>query len=507
MNFRVVIVEDEIRIREGVKKLLQKSSKEYEVLGEAEDGKSGLAMIRELKPEIIITDIRMSNMDGLEMLQQLTDEGISFKAIVLSAYSEFEYARTSMKLGVTEYLLKPIAFSDLMQALQNVEEQIIREQKQKPEKIGTLEQVLRDFLEGIAALDEEVSHYLSQYYHIVSNSPMIIVNAYLGNDFKDYYAEIEKNLQYIFSLQATQQSMILLPESQSIVVILYSYHNANDIERSLQRFLLGQKKCQAIFGCVEVPSIEKLSEGFRQLNPYMDWNIVLDEEILISYPKIKFVQTSPCIYPIETETKCKVAICTDDWSKVLDCILEFQNKMNDGKVYEPREVKECYVRFLWAIIGMAKEIGILNQDQLKQQILLETITNAKRRNELQEVVHLVVESMQKEKDDNIKHLTVKRVMNMIHEFYQTGITLEQISDKLKVTPEYIGTQFHKEVGMTFSAYMKDWRIKRAIELLCSTDLKQYQIAEQVGYADPKYFSKVFKEVTGQLPAEYRKTHK
>jgi two-component system response regulator YesN len=85
--------------------------------------------------------------------------------------------------------------------------------------------------------------------------------------------------------------------------------------------------------------------------------------------------------------------------------------------------------------------------------------------------------------------------------------LDEIGVKLNLTPEYLGTLFHKEIGMTFSNYMKNYRIGKARELLCGTQLKLYEIAQQVGYADPKYFSKVFKEVTGQLPGEYRKTYK
>ena len=95
----------------------------------------------------------------------------------------------------------------------------------------------------------------------------------------------------------------------------------------------------------------------------------------------------------------------------------------------------------------------------------------------------------------------------IHEFYARGITLDEIAEKLNVTPEYLGSQFHKEVGVTFSTYMKEYRIQKAKKLLIGTNLKLYEVAEQVGYATPKYFSKIFKEVTGQFPAEYRKLNK
>ena len=131
---RVVIVEDEIRIREGLGKLLSRSGDVYEVVMEAGNGEEGLQAILELKPDIVITDIRMPDMDGLEMLERMVKAGIRTKAIVLSAFSEFEYARTAMKLGVTEYLLKPIAYNELMQSLENVSFQIEKERRQKPEQ-------------------------------------------------------------------------------------------------------------------------------------------------------------------------------------------------------------------------------------------------------------------------------------------------------------------------------------------------------------------------------------
>ena len=105
---RIVIVEDEVRIREGFFKLLGKLGDEYEIVGEAENGRQGLEVCRGKKPDLVITDVQMPEMDGLQMLQAISDEGLDIKAIVLSAYSEFEYARTAMKLGVTEYLLKKI---------------------------------------------------------------------------------------------------------------------------------------------------------------------------------------------------------------------------------------------------------------------------------------------------------------------------------------------------------------------------------------------------------------
>lgn len=504
---KVLIVDDEIRIREGIQKLLGKMRQGYDIVGEAENGEEGLRMLKELKPDIVITDIIMPKMDGLKMLNNAAKNGNMAKAIVLSAYSEFEYARLAMKLGVTEYLLKPISLNDFSQALENVEQQVEKERKKKPAKIGTLEQIMHDFINGRIEKDEEVSSYLERSYQITEEQKFVIIYVYLGNGANQKHAV--KSLCHAFSVYPGLSYCILnFAYRKSLVVVLYHFKDSHDLERWLQQQILKHRTERMTLGWIEVKGVRELKKGVDLLYPYMDWNISFDEEILISYPKITHVQTVPCIYPIELETRIKVAICSGNWDKVEGLMKKFHTCFQDGKIYVPKEIKECYVRFLWGIMGIAKEIGCLNDQSLEQQKLLGMIMEAKRRKELVGVTNFLFANIRpQEAVEETIHLTVKRVKSMIQEFYQRGITLEEIAAKLNITPEYLGTQFHKEMGITFTAYMKKFRINKAKELLCGTHLKLYEIAAKVGYSDPKYFSKVFRETTGQLPADYRKTFK
>lgn len=166
------------------------------------------------------------------------------------------------------------------------------------------------------------------------------------------------------------------------------------------------------------------------------------------------------------------------------------------------------MRFLWALISISKEVGTLDYKSLNQQELLEEIMSAKKHAELVQASENLLKKInpaQKQGEDT--NLTVKIAKSMIHEFYQRGITLEEIALKLDITPEYLSGQFHREVGMTFSHYIRNYRMNKAKELLIGTQLKLYEVADKVGYSDAKYFSRMFREYTGQLPAEYRKTHK
>ena len=121
---RIVIVEDEAPIREGMEGILKKLNPSYELAGKAADGIEGLEVIRRVKPDLIIMDIRMPDMDGLTMLKKLREEGVASKALILSAYSDFSYAKQAMELGVSTYLLKPVKIQELKKVLKQMEEEV-----------------------------------------------------------------------------------------------------------------------------------------------------------------------------------------------------------------------------------------------------------------------------------------------------------------------------------------------------------------------------------------------
>ena len=503
---KVLIVEDEVRIREGIGKLLSRSGGMYEVIAEAENGVEGLKAIFELKPDIVITDIRMPDMDGLEMLERMVKEGIHTKAIVLSAYSEFEYARTAMKLGVTEYLLKPIAYNEFMQSLEHVTFQIEKERLEKPEQIGTPEQIFFSVLSGKMAVDEQTEEYLANRYHIDSSMRMSLLCAYHGENVST--EETRRYFRHIFSSYEGLDYYILdLMYRNTVTVVLRGYSSLKDLERWVQQQILQYSPQRIAVGWIEVDSLNLLGEGFSLLYPYLDWNISMNQQVLICYPEIRNVQTAPCNYPIDLETKMKAAVCADDQEKEQELMKAFHASFCDGKIYAPKEIKESYVRFLWNIIAIAKEVGKVDTAQIDLQDLLNRIMNAKLREELLDASSLVLGKLLHTQDADTTHLTVKRMKSMIHEYYQTGIMLDDISRKLDMTPEYLGTLFHRETGITFSTYVKTYRISKAKELLVGTNLKLYEISEKVGYSDPKYFSRIFKEITGQLPTEYRRSVK
>ena len=506
---RILIVEDEIRISEGIEKLLHKIDSEYEIAGIAADGLEGLQMCRQLNPDLIITDVQMPEMDGLKMLEAVYAEGFAAKAIVISAYSEFEYARGAMKLGVTEYLLKPVNLSEFTNALENIKRQIMEDNRKKPDKVGTLDQIMRELIGGRLLVDEDTKSYLFNNYTVSDRQQFILIVAYLGDRYETGAVSGKSSLSYSLSLyEGISYCSLEIEYLRSVISIVYNCQDPKDFERWVQYHLFGSLAYNAAIGYTVAESLTQIRSALDRLLPYMDWNLSFEDSVLISYPKITQVQTSMCVYPQDLEAKMKSAICAANHKKERELLQMFSDYFRDGKVYDPHEIKESYVRFIWAVIETAKGIGNSGAANISQQKLLERIMNARMREELSDVCEMIASTLDQNGDESDSdNLTIRRAKSMIGEFYHTGITLDEIASRLDIIPEYLGTLFHKETGVTFSTYIKNFRIQKAKELLIGTSLKLYEISDRVGYSDSKYFSKVFRDTTGQLPADYRKAFK
>ena len=508
---KVLIVEDEFRIREGLEKLTERLSSNYEVVGTAENGVQGLQLIREKRPDIVITDIRMPEMDGLEMITQAVEEKLPVKVIVLSAYSEFDYARRAMKLGVTEYLLKPLSYGDFSQAMKNVTAQVEAEKKRKPAQIGTVSQMFSDILNRRIELTDEIKTYLANTYGVENNGVFILICMYLGNEYASQLNQAKGSFSKLLaSYPAAQTVKFCLTECESkkaVIAVVYKCSGTEDLKNWLVKALhqFPVERASLLWNTVE--GIDSIATGFEKMYPYMDWNISCENGKLIQYPEITKVKTDSCIYPILLDSKVKTAVAESRWNDVRDVMTDFHACFRNGRVYIPKEIKECYVRFLWVVIAMAKEIGNPNARKVEQQELLNMIMNAKVSEELETAAESLFQTLEGCPGEEDELLLVKKAKRYVLENFRQGVTLDVIGSKLNVTPEYLGTLFKKETGILFSTFLRNVRIDRAKELLCTTDMKTYEISEAVGYSDTKYFSKVFREVTGMLPRSYRNTVK
>lgn len=509
---RAVVVEDEILIREGLCRLLHKMFPEIEIVGVAGNGQEGLACIEENDPDLVITDIKMPGMDGIAMISKVQELGMHPKVIILTAYSEFTYAQQAVRLGVNDYIIKPVVVQEFVQTIRRVQNLCEQEKKRTPDTMGSLETIISGILHGVTVLDGEIEEYLSRRYGITKSTNFIELLVYMGDCFETQKKRKQQEMSRILREKNLEYCLVDMEYDRVCAAVIYGYSCRQDIERWYQNQVLFQKREkweQKIgYGMSEVTGIEEIREGYQKLLSYMDWSIVLGDDVLISYPRVADIQTEICVYPVELENQMKIAICTGEGEKIHKVVEQFCDYFHNGKVYLPKEVKESYVRFFWSMINIAKEVDCIDYKQIDQKMLLEHIMSAKTGDELRNIYDELRGYMKVSvRESEGISLAVKKAQSMIHEFYQDGVTLGEIADRLNLTQEYLGAQFHKELGENFSSYIRNYRLTKAKELLIGTQLKQYEIAEKVGYTDAKYFARVFKECVGMSPAEYRKAHR
>lgn len=509
-----VVVEDEILIREGLCELMRKMFPEISICGVAGNGREGLLCIEKYRPDLIITDIRMPIMDGLEMLSKMQEMGITSNVIVLTAYSEFSYAQRAVKLGVCDYVIKPVMVQEFVQTVRKIQNLCEQEQKRTPERMGSLENIVSSLLYGVASLEEDIKieEFLAKKYGIKKDTPLIELLIYMGESFEDGRERKRQRMCHLLEQKKLKYALVDMEYDKALLALLYGYSSKQETERWYQNQILFQKRGdeekEISYGMLEVSGVAAIREGYHKLLPYMDWNIVLGDDVLISYPRITDIQTGICIYPVELENQARIAICMGEKEKIREVVERFHQYFLNGKVYSPKEIKESFVRFQWSVLNIAKEVGCIDYQNIDQKRLLDLVMNAKTERELKNTFEELFRCMDvSDGETGAVSLAVKKAQSMIHEFYADGITLNEIAGRLNLTQEYLGSQFHKELGENFSAYIRNYRLLKAKELLIGTQLKQYEISEKVGYTDAKYFARVFKECIGMSPAEYRKSHR
>lgn len=504
---KIVVVEDEKVIREGMGKILKKLNASYEVAGLAEDGQKGLELIRIEKPDLIIMDIQMPIMDGLTMLTELRKEGCLAKVIVLTAYSDFGYAKQAIELGIENYLLKPIKVPDLKKTLLQIEAKIEKDR----ENMYSLERILREYLSGQADVNRITQSELAEY-QLREETDLHLGLLWLGRDYKDNVERVKEELEKLVKMAANEQRIIKIldfPGRLMLVVVSYGLIEEEDFYRFMQRKTVPQI-CDAVEG--QVICVAEVCKGLGNLHgtlesmlEEMEWNLLLGRGVLISLQKISHIRTVPFKYPSDLENHARQAVIHGSQIDFERSFKQFIDLCR-AQIHNPKEIKEGCIRYCWNVLNVLEEMEGYRRGVSIEQII-RLISEANEWGEIKSALtDFFQEAVLQERieENSTGGILIQRAKQMIQEFYSEGITLEETARKLHVSVEHLSTTFKKETGFTFSETIRKYRILKVKSLLTETDLKLNQIADMVGYSDPKYMSKVFKEEEGVLPAEYRK---
>lgn len=517
---KAIIADDEQAILKGLSSIIQWEDYGIEIVGQASNGSEALRLIESLNISILITDIHMPEMDGLALIREVKRRGFQLKSIILSGYDDFAYVKEAVKLGIENYLLKPIVRDELCSTLLNIVEKINQEvYRQNQLRSDSL--ILRNNI-----LNRWLTNHISQS-HLLERSDLLQINLagsrYLICLFKVLYESHHDNshrelLNFASEnicneiLNTTGKVITLCDMSGHIAAI---FDDTNDlrtdhIHASLHACVASINKLLkcAVFVTVgsRESSCQEVYQSYAKAVELMNYSLIMPPNSIVDYERItheSFLNNEQIHIDYDHFQHILSAKNVD---QAVDFIEDAFGKISFLKDTAPLHTYPILMDILYRILNTLNQIKI-STDTLftTQDTMFIHLIHAKSLEELQDwlksIVVKAIEKMNAE-DDNT-HPIIKRVLTFVETHYAGNISLKTISHSFNVSAAYLGQLFIKEKGETFSNYLNMKRIEKAMELLATTNLELQEISEKVGYVNQSYFNLIFKKITGVYPSKYR----
>ena len=511
MKIKMVIADDERLIRESLHKLMDWESLGVEVVGAAADGEAALELIKSQQPRILLSDICMPKLDGIELLERVKELETGVYVIFLSAHSNFSYAQSAVKHGAFDYILKPINEDELMAAVARCAGAIKQERKtagllsEENNEHITANAALKNLLTTNTELSEENRARLLKM-GIDVNSGDLCVGALVQSKYSDTDFAPPVFPSNIGAPVA--QNIVTLSPSER--VILWTARSLNR-ERLMSNFVNVLTQCNKELRGVSISEAHPIADirhiypecSFASLYPklgveapahmFCDGETILNER----YPQISAEELAQAI-----RRKEEAAI------KALTNRM-FWRYAQYGQIYDIDFIK---LKCIESIYALKEELCISNHsaqdDNAENDILITSKKLINIRHSFSGIYDEMLAALLRLCDffasiEKIRgsHL-VAQAVSIIKENYRE-VSLTDAAERLYVTPTYLSRIFAVEMKDTFSRYVQKHRIKVAKKLLLDPQYKIYNIAKMVGYSDVAHFSKAFKQVEKLSPMEYK----
>ncbi len=522
MMYKVFLVEDEIIARESIRDNVDWKSFGFEFCGEASDGEIALPLIEAIRPDVLITDLKMPFMDGLQLCKIVRERMPSVKIIILSGHDEFNYAQEAVKLGITEYLLKPTQALVLQQALKKVAAQLEQERREKERRQRLIEQVengranlqekfLLKLVTGEGTSVEAIEESQALGLNIVAACYRVMVirielcNSEAQFDYHQYQYVKQivvglVNNPNIFLFQKGLEELVLLLKGDNPECLWQEgYFLAEWVKGEVAR----QTKCHLRIALGN--SQQRIGDVHRSFG---EAKIQLQNEISQNLP-------DEASYAVDKAELLKLD------KSALENYLKFGVRQEFKQFFEaylqpPSEnaLKSYLVKnyiFIDIILITARFVHQLGGkvDAVIPEIhhIEKLLMNIQTVEQLKAKTEKIIASALDFRDHQVQSQyrgIIHQAKRYIHHHYPSpDLSLNDVAAQVNMSPSHFSLVFSRETNETFKEYLTRIRIDKAKELLRTTGLKSFEISSQIGYSDPLYFSTVFKKNTGFSPRQFR----
>lgn len=509
---KVIVAEDEYFARKVLVKMLRELDSDIEITGEAETGLEALALMQEKPADIVITDIRMPDMDGLELSKEISEKYPDTCVIIETGYAEFDYATKAIKYGVRDYLLKPIKKEELEQAIVRVEEDRKKDSERMQEKLEKRNAQYMDFAHLLEnrELGEKV---LEAFY-----AKMSAGSWYIGVAQSKEKSLLEEQIQNILEILERPDGDICFhaaffyPKEEFILVF-----NAREPEKEMASVALQKKEIACSHSLkielqIGISLLQEKSEnpGKDAQGAYREAVYAINQRLLNPGKQIYFygpeVSIKPCFSQAE-ERNLELCLCEGRVKEAEHVIDAFFAKCRDS------ELVNVYSLF----ISLVQIINVMNRVYNQKQEMIQQGKESsllfsfkadlfvyRTLEEIKEYIFQILHDVCGVEEH--KSSIIADLLKYLEWNYQYDITVNDLAmHKYFVNPSYLSRLFKAETGQAFSRYLINLRMKKAAQMLENSDLKVSDVAICVGYNDVSYFIQTFKKYYEMTPDQYKKS--
>ncbi len=530
--YKVFLVEDEIVMREGLRNTIDWEQYGFTYTGDAADGEMALPLIREIKPDILITDIRMPFMDGLTLSSLVRRELPDTKIAIISGYDDFTYAQQAIRIGVEQYLLKPITKGKMIEVLAEMKKKKDSEVGRKNDYQQFLQEAQeyeqfsrRRFFEQLAAggmSAAEIYETAEQLNLDINAQSYNFVVLYLNstsrggenpNRYTDALADLQEKLVQFFL--ACPEYLLFRWNVTTFVVLVKGNPDQIDIRTAgcVENIC---RRCDEYEGEVDwhvaagqpVMRLSAVSNCFAEANKIISYRYICPNEHVLTPQSLenwkKSTYTSAGLSTIDPELVKKfLTVGTLD---EVDVFMVQLLGANRGEALKSTMFSQYFQMTVYLkALEFIEALGCRSDDFLTPEfrIRLKEADPAMARANVRQILIMALEIREKETRNHYRDLLVQALDFIDRHYRENTVSLNIVAKEINVSPSYLSAVFSQEIGQTFVGYLTQKRMEEACRLLQQTDLRSNEIPAEIGYKDPHYFSCLFKKTQGCTPKSFR----
>lgn len=506
----ILIVDDEKMVRNWLEMLLRQAVEGEGNILTASNAEQALSICDQVKPiDLLITDIKMPQKSGIDLIIQLEKEHPEINTAVLSAYDDFQYVRTAMKHGAIDYILKSeMQLSDIQSLLQKVRllKKPVEQNPDEEAMISNKNMLFEDYIEGIITIDN-----LIYIFHDISDERFFV----LLFELRGHNIPSESSLINICRLTLEGENLkgfSFIYKNRCIILFRSELYILEEQERLLNKLsILLERNFYEMASCSVVNLKKKICETIRELDTYLHSEF---QYVFINSISNYYGTTDLCPEDMRHVDGNEIKMLSEEirfhlnnhrYEKPLEQIVRFVDKSHRSLVY-PSEIKGVVIHCLTVlhsnlgITGNDSDIISNYQNSIRQIYASRTAKSLSAA--LNQLNSLYCSLLQAKRPDS-SHPAISSALSFIESHYAEQISLDDLATHLSMNKSYLSHLFTKETGTTFTDYLENIRIYKAQSLLRETALSIAVISEKVGYTSQSYFSKAFKKRVGVSPNTYR----